>query len=85
MTQRDVLRMALGGVTSNKLRSLLTMLGVLIGVSAVIILVAVGTGSSRAVEQRIDGPGDQHVDRVQHGTVRPRRFVDRHPVAEPRA
>ena len=80
MTQRDVLRMALGGVTSNKLRSLLTMLGVLIGVSAVIILVAVGTGSTRAVEQRIDGPRDQHVDRVQHRTVRPRRFLDRHPI-----
>jgi len=49
--------MALGGVTANKLRSALTMLGVLIGVSAVIILVAVGTGSSRAVEQRINALG----------------------------
>ena len=57
MNQRDVMRMALGGVTSNKLRSLLTMLGVLIGVSAVIILVAVGTGSTRAVEQRIAALG----------------------------
>jgi len=55
--QRDVARMALGGVTANKLRSALTMLGVLIGVSAVIILVAVGTGSSRAVEQRINALG----------------------------
>ncbi len=50
-------RMALGGVTANKLRSALTMLGVLIGVSAVIILVAVGTGSSRAVEERINALG----------------------------
>jgi putative ABC transport system permease protein len=57
MKQRDVARMALGGVAANKLRSALTMLGVLIGVSAVIILVAVGTGSSRAVEQRIDALG----------------------------
>ncbi len=57
MKQRDVARMALGGVTANKLRSALTMLGVLIGVSAVIILVAVGTGSSRAVEQRINALG----------------------------
>ncbi len=57
MKQRDVVRMALGGVAANKLRSALTMLGVLIGVSAVIILVAVGTGSSRAVEQRIDALG----------------------------
>jgi len=57
MKQRDVARMALGGVTANKLRSALTMLGVLIGVSAVIILVAVGTGSSRAVEERINALG----------------------------
>ena len=57
MKQRDVARMALGGVTANKLRSALTMLGVLIGVSAVIILVAVGTGSSRAVEDRINALG----------------------------
>ena len=41
MIWRDNLRIAVGGATSNKLRSLLTMLGVLIGVAAVIILVAV--------------------------------------------
>ena len=45
------------GVTSNKLRSALTTLGILIGVAAVIILVAVGTGSSRAVEASIDALG----------------------------
>ena len=67
MKQRDVARMALGGVAANKLRSALTMLGVLIGVSAVIILVAVGTGSSRAVEATHRRFGHQHVDRVQHG------------------
>src|SRR5208283_3302347 len=55
--QRDVARMALGGVAANKRRSALTMLGVLIGVSAVIILVAVGTGSSRSIEARIDALG----------------------------
>jgi putative ABC transport system permease protein len=57
MTVVDNLFMALRGITSNKLRSLLTMLGVLIGVAAVIILVAVGTGSSRAVEARINQLG----------------------------
>jgi len=35
--------MALRGISSNWLRSLLTMLGVLIGVAAVIVLLAVGT------------------------------------------
>ena len=53
----DNLRVAIGGISSNKLRSVLTTLGVLIGVSAVIILMAVGTGSSQAVESRINQLG----------------------------
>src|ERR1700676_753140 len=53
MIWRDNLRIAVGGATSNKLRSLLTMLGVLIGVASVIILVAVGTGSSQSVQKNI--------------------------------
>jgi putative ABC transport system permease protein len=57
MIWRDNLRIAVGGATSNKLRSLLTMLGVLIGVAAVIILVAVGTGSSQSVQNNIDKLG----------------------------
>jgi len=57
MIWRDNFRIAVGGATSNKLRSLLTMLGVLIGVAAVIILVAVGTGSSQSVQNNIDKLG----------------------------
>ena len=67
MRQRDVVRMAMGGVAANKLRSLLTVLGVLIGVSAVIILVAVGTGSSRAVEQRIESLGTNTLTVINTG------------------
>ena len=44
------------GLLANRLRSALTMLGILIGVAAVIILVAVGTGSS-AVQPRIQASG----------------------------
>jgi putative ABC transport system permease protein len=40
-------------VTANKLRSGLTVLGMLIGVAAVILLVAVGNGSAKAVQARI--------------------------------
>ena len=57
MRWRDNLRLAVAGATSNKLRSLLTILGVLIGVGAVIILVAVGTGSSAQVQNNIDKLG----------------------------
>jgi putative ABC transport system permease protein len=57
LTWRDNLRIAIAGATSNKLRSMLTILGVLIGVGAVIILVAVGTGSSAQVQANIDRLG----------------------------
>jgi putative ABC transport system permease protein len=50
-------RFAVRGVTGNKMRSALTTLGVLIGVAAVIILVAVGTGSSAAVQNSISKLG----------------------------
>jgi putative ABC transport system permease protein len=53
MRWRDNLGIAVGGIVSNKLRSALTVLGVLIGVAAVVILVAVGTGSSKAVADQI--------------------------------
>jgi putative ABC transport system permease protein len=54
---REAIRIALRGVGSNKLRSALTVLGILIGVGAVIVLVAVGTGSSAAVQSRIQALG----------------------------
>ncbi len=40
-----VVRMALRGVISNKMRSILTMLGIIIGVGAVIALVSVSEGA----------------------------------------
>jgi putative ABC transport system permease protein len=53
----EVLRFAWQGVTANKTRSALTTLGILIGVAAVITLVAVGTGSSKAVQDQISSLG----------------------------
>jgi putative ABC transport system permease protein len=49
----ETVRFALRGVTANKLRSGLTVLGLMIGVAAVILLVAVGNGASQAVQERI--------------------------------
>ena len=57
MTARETLRIALAGVTANKLRSGLTMLGMTIGVAAVIVLVAVGNGAQRQVAAGIDALG----------------------------
>jgi len=50
-------RIALQGILSNKLRSGLTMLGILIGVGAVILLVAVGNGSGVAVQNQLNSLG----------------------------
>jgi len=53
----ESLRIAVQGILSNRLRSLLTMLGVTIGVASVIILVAVGNGSSAAVQSQLEALG----------------------------
>jgi putative ABC transport system permease protein len=63
----DILRIAWAGATANKLRSALTVLGVMIGVSAVIILVAVGTGSSQAVQSRINQLGTNTITVLGRG------------------
>src|SRR5712692_2100064 len=57
MSILEGLRLALNGLLSNRLRSGLTMLGILIGVSAVILLVGVGNGASLAVQQQIQSLG----------------------------
>jgi putative ABC transport system permease protein len=51
------LRSALRALTTNLLRSVLTMLGIIIGVAAVITMVAVGTGAQQRVEEQIKGLG----------------------------
>ena len=57
MSFKEVVRFALRGLSANKLRSALTMLGILIGVAAVILLVAVGNGSAKAISDRIEALG----------------------------
>ncbi|MGZ4631366.1 MAG: ABC transporter permease [Actinomycetes bacterium] len=50
-------RVALDALRGNRLRSGLTMLGVVIGVAAVVILVAIGSGAKREVEAQVEGLG----------------------------
>jgi putative ABC transport system permease protein len=50
-------RVALGALRANRLRSGLTMLGVVIGVAAVVVLVAIGTGAKQEVESQVEGLG----------------------------
>ncbi len=69
MSVFETVRFAIRGVTANKLRSGLTVLGMLIGVAAVILLVAVGTGSAKAVQDQIESLGTNTLT-VSSGGVR---------------
>jgi putative ABC transport system permease protein len=53
MRTLEAIRFALRGLTANRLRSLLTTLGISIGVAAVILLVAVGAGAGDVIQQSI--------------------------------
>jgi putative ABC transport system permease protein len=50
-------RVAFGALRTNRLRSGLTTLGVMIGVAAVVVLVAIGTGARQEVERQVEGLG----------------------------
>jgi putative ABC transport system permease protein len=63
----EVVRFALRGLSANKLRSSLTMLGILIGVAAVILLVAVGNGSAKAISDRIEALGTNTITVMSAG------------------
>ncbi|MBL8370624.1 MAG: ABC transporter permease [Burkholderiaceae bacterium] len=51
------LRIALRALAANKLRSVLTMLGIIIGVAAVITMIAVGSGATKRVQEQMKGLG----------------------------
>ena len=57
MSLGSLLRLALRALAINKLRSILTMLGIIIGVAAVIVMVAVGAGAQAKVDEQIRALG----------------------------
>ncbi|WP_019121789.1 ABC transporter permease [Brevibacillus massiliensis] len=57
MNFRESLRVSFRSIQTNKLRSFLTMLGIIIGVSAVIAMVSIGEGASANVASQINGLG----------------------------
>ena len=57
----ESMQMAWHSIVSNKLRSLLTMLGIIIGVSAVIALMSVGYGVKADIENDISSLGSNTI------------------------
>src|SRR4030095_256865 len=73
MRTAGALRVRLAARRANRLRSALTMVGVVIGVAAVIALVAIGTGAKEEVESQGEGLGPNLIlvvpGRVQFGSA----------------
>ena len=57
----SIVRMAMGALSRNKLRTMLTMLGITIGIAAVICTVALGDGGQKLIEAQLDNLGDNMV------------------------
>jgi putative ABC transport system permease protein len=77
MTLLMIIRVAFRALVRNKMRAALTMLGIIIGVSAVIAMVSIGQGASASVQAQIDAigtnllfvsAGAQNVGGVRSGT-----------------
>jgi putative ABC transport system permease protein len=61
MHPAKVIRIAWAGLSKNKLRSLLTMLGVIIGVAAVIVMISISAGTEKTIEEQITSLGSNLV------------------------
>jgi putative ABC transport system permease protein len=61
MNFRENFRVALRALAANKLRSILTMLGIIIGVGAVVALMALGNGATASITAQVQGIGSNLV------------------------
>ena len=59
MLIRDLARIAMGGLTVNIGRSMLTILGIVIGVASIILIVSVGNGAQRLILSQFEGIGSR--------------------------
>jgi putative ABC transport system permease protein len=57
MKGTNLIKLAVKAIVKNKMRSLLTMLGIIIGVGAVIVMVAIGEGAQRQIQGQINSLG----------------------------
>ncbi len=61
MNGTNLFKIALKALTNNKLRSFLTMLGIIIGVAAVITMLAIGQGTKRSIQSQIAEMGSNMI------------------------
>ena len=61
MSLSNLFKIALRAIAANKLRSFLTMLGIIIGVASVITMLAIGQGSKRSIRRQISEMGSNMI------------------------
>ena len=61
MNITNLFRISLKALVSNKFRALLTMLGIIIGVAAVIAMLAIGQGSKKSIQDEISKMGSNMI------------------------
>ena len=92
----ESLQIALDGLVSNKLRAVLTMLGIIIGVAAVIVMLGIGRGAQASIEAQIQSNGtnllyvrpgstQQGGVRTAQGSAQTLTYADAQALAEPGA
>lgn len=57
----NLFKIALRAIAANKLRSFLTMLGIIIGVASVIAMLAIGQGSKQSIQKNISEMGSNMI------------------------
>ncbi len=57
MRKSTLIRVATQSILKNKMRTMLTMLGIVIGVGAVIVMVAVGQGAQSQIQEQVNNLG----------------------------
>jgi len=74
MTTKDILEETYTAITANKVRSSLTMLGIIIGISSVIAMVSIGEGAKAQIQSSIEGLGSNLLT-ILPGVVQPGRGI----------
>ncbi|MFN8484245.1 MAG: ABC transporter permease [Anaerolineae bacterium] len=92
----ELLQMAVDSLVSNKMRAVLTMLGIIIGVAAVIVMLGIGRGAQASIQAQIQSNGtnliyirpgstQQGGVRTAQGSAQTLTYADAQALAEPGA
>src|SRR5258708_5638099 len=74
MTTKDILNETISALTANKVRTALTMLGIIIGIGSVIGMVSIGQGAQASIQSSIEGLGSNLLT-IFPGALQPGRGI----------